>query len=72
VETTANHIRTRQQLAGDREEVKRSSDRGTQAAAEVANQPASVDREMMRELKRLRQRANAPDVPAAVKRTGKV
>ena len=72
VETLANHIRTRQQLAGDREAVKKSSDRGTQAAAEVANQPASVDREMMRELKRLRQRATAPDVPAAVKRTGKV
>ena len=32
----------------------------------------SVDREMIRELKRLRQQANAPDLPPAVKRTGKV
>jgi hypothetical protein len=72
VETLANHIRTRQQLAGDRDAVKKSSDRGTQVAAEVAKQPASVDREMMRELKRLRQGATAPNVPAAVKRTGKV
>ena len=69
VETLANHIRTRQQLAGDRDAVKRSGERGSQAAAEAANQPASLDREMMRELKRLRQRAQAPDLPPAVKRT---
>ena len=72
VETLANNIRTRQQLAGDRDAVKRSSDKGSHAAAEVAQQPATVDREMMRELKRLRQRANAPELPPAVKRTGKV
>ncbi|MEO8153347.1 MAG: hypothetical protein ABI605_09785 [Rhizobacter sp.] len=72
VETTANHIRTRQQLSEDRQAVKRSSERGTQAAAEAAKTSSSVDREMMRELKRLRQRAQAPDVPPAVKHTGKV
>jgi hypothetical protein len=71
VEATANNIRTRQQLSTDREAVKRSSDQGSQAAAEAAKQTSSVDREMMRELKRLRQRANAPDLPPAVKRTGK-
>ncbi|MBC7955567.1 MAG: hypothetical protein H7Y33_06835 [Cytophagales bacterium] len=69
VETLANHIRTRQQLAGDRDAVKRSSDQGTQAAAEAARQPASIDREMMRELKRLRQQAQAPNLPPAVKRS---
>jgi hypothetical protein len=72
VEATANNIRTRQQLAGDREAVKRSGEQGSRVAAEVAQQSPSVDREMMRELKRLRQRANAPDLPPAVKRTGKV
>ena len=72
VEATANNIRTRQQLSTDREAVKRSSDQGSKAAAEATQQSPSVDREMMRELKRLRQRANAPDLPPAVKRTGKV
>lgn len=67
VETAANHIRTRQQLIGDRHAVKRSSDLGSQVAAAVAEQPASVEREMMRELKRLRQKATAPDLPPAVK-----
>lgn len=69
VEALANHIRTRQQLAGDRDAVKRSSDRGSEAAAEAARQPSSVDREMMRELKRLRQQAQSPTLPPAVKRT---
>lgn len=68
VEAAANHIRTRQQLAGDRDAVKRSSQRATLTAAEVAQQPTTQDREMMRELKRLRQRAQAPDVPPAVKK----
>ncbi len=71
VEALANNIRLRQQLAGDRDAVKRASARGTLTAAEVADKPAA-DREMMRELKRLRQQANAPDLPPAVKRTGKV
>lgn len=70
VEALANHIRSRQQLAVDREAVKRSSVQGSQAAAEEARKPASTDRELMRELRRLRQRANAPDLPPAVKRTG--
>ena len=69
VEALANNIRTRQQLAGDREAVKRSGERGGEAAAEVAKQPSTVDREMMRELKRLRQQAQAPSLPPAVKRT---
>lgn len=69
VEALANHIRTRQQLADDRDAVKRSSDHGSEAAAEAARQPSSVDREMMRELKRLRQQAQSPTLPPAVKRT---
>ena len=36
--------------------------------AEVAQQPSPQDREMLRELKRLRQRAQAPEVPPAVKK----
>jgi hypothetical protein len=72
VETLANHIRTRQQLAGDRDAVKRSGVRGSQAAAEAAKQPGSLDREMMRELKRLRQQAQSPPLPPGVKRTDKV
>jgi len=72
LETLANNIRIRMQLAGDRDAVKRSGDKGTEAAAAAAQQTSSVDREMLRELKRLRQRATAPDLPPAVKRTGKV
>jgi hypothetical protein len=71
VETLANHIRTRQQLLGDRDAVKRSGDEGGAAAARAAQQPASTDRELMRELKRLRQKAQGPELPAAVKRAGK-
>lgn len=72
VETLANHIRTRQQLVGDRDAVKRSGERGGEAAAEAAKKPSSVDREMLRELKRLRQQAQAPKLPPAVKHTNKV
>lgn len=71
VETLANLIRSRQQLAGDREAVKRSGDAGSEAAARAAQQSSSADREMMRELKRLRQKAQGPELPPAVKRAGK-
>ncbi|MBX3622566.1 MAG: hypothetical protein KF891_21580 [Rhizobacter sp.] len=71
VETLANLIRSRQQLAGDREAVKRSADKGSDAAALAARQSSSADREMMRELRRLRQKAQSPDLPPAVKRAGK-
>lgn len=71
VEALANHIRTRQQLAGDREAVKRSGAQGSEAAARVAQEPATNDKELMRELKRLRQRAQEPNLPPAVKRAGK-
>lgn len=70
VEALANHIRSRQHLAGDREQVKRSADAGSEAAARAANEPTSKDREMMRELRRLRKNATAPDLPPAVKRAG--
>ncbi|MET0335640.1 MAG: hypothetical protein ABW190_15315 [Rhizobacter sp.] len=71
VETLANHIRTRQQLMGDRAAVKRSGDEGSATAARVAEQPATSDRELMRELKRLRQKAQSPELPPAVKRASK-
>jgi hypothetical protein len=72
VEALANHIRTRQQLAGDREAVKRSGVEGSEAAARAAQEPGSSDRELMRELRRLRQRAQEPNLPPAVKRAGEV
>lgn len=68
VESLANHIRSRQQLGGDREAVKRSADEGSAAAARAAQEPASMDRELMRELRRLRKQAQSPDLPPAVKR----
>lgn len=67
VEALANHIRSRQQLAGDREAVKRSSVEGSETAARAAREPTSADREMLRELRRLRKKAQAPDLPPAVK-----
>lgn len=72
VEALANHIRSRQQVASDREAVKRSGVEGSEAAARAAQEPGSVDRELMRELRRLRQRAQEPNLPPAVKRAGKV
>lgn len=68
VEAAANHIRTRQLLAADRHAVKRSAERGSAAAAEAAHQPAAMDADMRRELKRLRQRAQGPELPPAVKK----
>ena len=47
-------------------------DEGSEAAARAAREPATTDREMMRELRRLRQKAQSPDLPPAVKRVGKV
>ena len=52
VETLANHIRTRQQLSQDRQ---------------AGKKPSSPDREMIRELKRLRERAQLAEAPAAKK-----
>lgn len=66
VEAAANHIRNRQQMLQNRQAAKRSQEPASQAATEVAKQPASsLDREMMRELKRLRQQAQASQAPAA-------
>jgi hypothetical protein len=67
VEALANHIRTRQQLAGDRDAIKRSREQGSEAAARAAREPSTPDRELMRELRRLRKQAQAPDLPPAVK-----
>ncbi|MBX3626114.1 MAG: hypothetical protein KF892_13955 [Rhizobacter sp.] len=67
VEALANHIRSRQQLAGDRQAVKRSADQGSEAAARAAREPTTADREMLRELRRLRKQAQSPNLPPAVK-----
>jgi hypothetical protein len=67
VEALANHIRSRQQLAGDRQAVKRSADEGSEAAARAAREPTTADREMLRELRRLRKQAQSPNLPPAVK-----
>lgn len=68
VEALANHIRARQQLAGNRDAIRRSGDEGSAAAARAAREPGSTDRELMRELRRLRKQAQSPDLPPAVKR----
>lgn len=67
VEALANHIRTRQQFIEERQKVNRSSDDGSKAAQQVAQQPSSVDAELARELRRLRKQALAPNLPPAVK-----
>ncbi len=67
VETLANHVRARQQMLGEHDKLNRAGrDSGvtTQAPGRVLT---DEEREMRRELKRLRSQALAPDVPAAVK-----
>jgi hypothetical protein len=67
VETLANHVRARQQMLGEHDKLNRAGrDSGvtTQAPGRVLT---DEEREMRRELKRLRSQALAPDAPAAVK-----
>ncbi len=67
VETLANHVRARQQMIGEHDKLSRAGrDSGvtTQAPGRVLT---DEEREMRRELKRLRSQALAPDVAPAVK-----
>ncbi len=67
VETLANHVRARQQMIGEHDKLNRAGrDSGvtTQAPGRVLT---DEEREMRRELKRLRGQALAPDVPPTVK-----
>jgi len=68
VEALANHLRARQAIGGDRQSLQNAADRATEAALEAARQSPSRDAEMLRELKRLRRGALAPDVPKAATR----
>jgi hypothetical protein len=68
VEAMANHVRARQQIRGDRQSLQQAADAATEAARAAAALPTSHDAEMLRELKRLRRGALAPDVPKAAPR----
>ncbi|KNZ31385.1 MAG: hypothetical protein AD742_17640 [Methylibium sp. NZG] len=68
VEAMANHLRARQSIRGEGQALKQAQDEAGAAARAAAAQPASRDAEMMRELKRLRKNALAPDVPKAAPR----
>ncbi len=63
VEAMANHLRARQMIRGDRQSLQRAQDQASAAARAAALQPPSRDPELVRELKRLRRGALAPDVP---------
>ncbi len=68
VETLANHVRARQQIIGEQEHLARAGrdSRGV-TVPPPARERSAEEREMRRELKRLRSQALAPDVPPAVK-----
>ena len=68
VEAMANHVRARQQIRGDRQSLQQAADAATEAARAAAAMPASQDAELLRELKRLRRGALAPDVPKGAPR----
>jgi hypothetical protein len=68
VEAMANHLRARQQIRGEGQALQQSADAATAAALAAAAQPPSRDAEMLRELKRLRKNALAPDLPKAAPR----
>ena len=68
VEAMANHLRARQLISSDGQSLQRAADQATAAARAAAQQPSSHDAEMLRELKRLRRGALAPDLPKAAPR----
>jgi hypothetical protein len=67
VETLANHVRARQQIIGEQENLSRAGRDSRGATVPPARELTPEEREMRRELKRLRSQALAPTVPAAVK-----
>lgn len=66
VETLANHVRARQQIIGEQESLSRAGRDSRSAVQTPGRVMTEEDREMRRELKRLRSQALAPDLPAAV------
>jgi hypothetical protein len=66
VEAVANHVRMRHQQAEDRRALSDAEKRAETAAAEAAKAKPSRDAAMLLELRRLRQKALAPDLPPAV------
>lgn len=67
VEAVANHVRARRQQSSDRRSLSDAEARAAEAAAEAAKAQPSRDAAMLLELRRLRQKALSPDLPAAVR-----
>jgi hypothetical protein len=68
VETLANHVRARQQIMDEQENLSRAGrDSRGATVPPPARELSAEEREMRRELKRLRSQALAPDVPPAVR-----
>lgn len=68
VETLANHVRARQQIIGEQEHLARAGrDSRGATVPPPARELSLEERELRRELKRLRSQALAPDLPPAVK-----
>lgn len=67
VEEVANQLRQRLRHLEDRESIRRSQARGSEAAQQAATEEPSGDAEMRRALRKLRRNALAPDAPKAVK-----
>lgn len=65
VEAVANHVRLRKQQAADKNALAESAEQASRTARELRDVPSSIDREMAAELKRLRRKATAPDLPPA-------
>jgi hypothetical protein len=65
VESVANHVRLRKQQAADQNALASSTEAASRAVREALDAEPSLDREMVAELKRLRKKALAPDLPPA-------
>lgn len=70
VEEVANLIRTRQGLMEGLQSLAKSETEASRAAALARQTPSVRDREMVRELKRLRQQALSPELPQATPSVG--
>lgn len=68
VEAMANHLRARQLIRGEGQALQQAEAKAGAAARAAAAEPRSLDAEMLRELKRLRKGALAPDLPKAAPR----
>jgi len=66
VKAVANHVRARRQQSSDKHSLSDAEARAAEAAAQAAQATPSRDAAMLLELRRLRQKALAPDLPPAV------